>query len=180
MMVIWARGGYIRDDIRFFVFEDVLNAKLRKFWRENLPRLKYWNPSVPMIVNRTEDQTSPATMTVYFYQNRDGTSTPNSTTPTSSTQGRAKAPPPSENERVLTIDMKHQHSDDILATFMQKTGAVPVVPTTQDESEMRELDSLKQRGTIDRARVLNDLTAARREARMLAQAQSQVVAMKAT
>lgn len=41
----------------------------RKFWRENLPRLKYHNPAVPMVVNRTFDQEGPATLRIYL---RDG------------------------------------------------------------------------------------------------------------
>lgn len=41
------------------------NLGSRKFWRDHLPRLKYHNPQVPMIVNRTRDQHGPATLSIY-------------------------------------------------------------------------------------------------------------------
>lgn len=44
----------------------------RKFWRENLPRLKYHNPAVPMIVNRTRDQDGPATLSIYMVDDGKG------------------------------------------------------------------------------------------------------------
>lgn len=45
----------------------------RKFWREHLPRLKYHNPAIPMIVNRTFNQDDAAVLTVYM---RDDGSAP--------------------------------------------------------------------------------------------------------
>ncbi|KLU91887.1 hypothetical protein MAPG_10836 [Magnaporthiopsis poae ATCC 64411] len=45
-----------------------------KFWRDNLPRLKFWNPSVPMIVNRTSEADKPATMSIYLRQSAAGSS----------------------------------------------------------------------------------------------------------
>lgn len=38
----------------------------RKFWQENLPRLKYYNPAVPMIVNRHLVQDGPAVLSIYI------------------------------------------------------------------------------------------------------------------
>lgn len=48
----------------------------RKFWRENLPRLKYHNPAVPMIVNRLRDQSGPATLTIYMTDDGSAPPTP--------------------------------------------------------------------------------------------------------
>lgn len=45
-----------------------------KFWRDNLPRLKFWNPSVPMIINRTPEPDKPATMSIYLRQSAPGSS----------------------------------------------------------------------------------------------------------
>jgi hypothetical protein len=42
------------------------NVYYRRFWRQNMPRLKYWNPAIPMVVNRSDDQAGPARMTIYI------------------------------------------------------------------------------------------------------------------
>lgn len=39
---------------------------VRAFWREHLRALKYNNPGVPMIVNRTRDVKGPATLSIYL------------------------------------------------------------------------------------------------------------------
>ncbi|KAL8381054.1 hypothetical protein RB595_005377 [Gaeumannomyces hyphopodioides] len=56
-----------------------------KFWRDNLPRLKYWNPSVPMVVNRSPDADKPATMSIYLRQSAPGSSKKKATTTTTTT-----------------------------------------------------------------------------------------------
>ncbi|KAK3946195.1 CI-B8 domain-containing protein [Diplogelasinospora grovesii] len=152
----------------------------KKFWREHLPRLKFWNPAIPMIVNRTTDQLGPATMTLYFRD--DGAPAASKSElpqPSSSSTGHSKAPEPSEGERAVTIDMKNRRSEVILKDFMDMTGAVPVIPTPQEEAEMRDAAELKQRGEIDRERVRKMLEAERREAAMISQARSEAAALKA-
>lgn len=42
------------------------HAGPRKFWKNHLPSLKYHNPTVPMIVNRTRDQRSTPILTIYM------------------------------------------------------------------------------------------------------------------
>ncbi|KAK3985810.1 CI-B8 domain-containing protein [Cladorrhinum sp. PSN332] len=150
----------------------------RKFWQQNLPRLKFWNPAVPMIVNRTHDQTGPATLSIYF-QEPGSTVQSDNAMPSSSTQGDAKAPPPAEGERVVTIDMKHRRSDMILQDFLAKTGAVPVKPTPQEETLMRDMEELEERGAVDRERVRKMIEHERRERALMAQAHSEAAAIKA-
>jgi len=179
MMVTWAQGtgsGCVCSCSDRLLTE----PDSRKFWRENLPRLKFWNPSVPMIINRVQDQSGPAKMTLYFLENGRATPTsPNASELSSSSQGHAKAPTPAENERVVVIDMKHQRSDAILSEFLKKTGGVPVIPTPQEEAELRDAEALSQRGDGDRVRVKKVLDAQRREARLLSQARTEAAAMKA-
>ncbi|KAH8888186.1 hypothetical protein GQ53DRAFT_749108 [Thozetella sp. PMI_491] len=136
----------------------------RKFWRENLPRLKFWNPSIPMIVNRRRGTPGPATMTLYFRKEGGAATvaTPTQQTP-SSFEGASPAPAPVEGERTVTIDMKQMHSGVILKEFLEKTGAVPVAPTPQDEAEVRQMEDLKQRSPVDRARVKKTLDQQRAE-----------------
>ncbi|PFH61422.1 hypothetical protein XA68_17408 [Ophiocordyceps unilateralis] len=45
---------------------DLGHMGARKFWRECLPRLKYHNPGVAMIVNRHGNNASPPIMTIYL------------------------------------------------------------------------------------------------------------------
>lgn len=133
-----------------------------------------------MIVNRTEDQAGPAKMTLYF---RDGSSdaatTPDDPETVSSSEGVAKAPEPAQGERTVAIDMKASHSTNILKEFMEKTGAVPVAPTPQEEAEMRDAEELEKRGEVDRERMRRALEAERREAALIATARNEASAIKA-
>ncbi|KAK4655941.1 hypothetical protein QC762_306870 [Podospora pseudocomata] len=149
----------------------------RKFWNTNLPRLKFWNPAIPMIVNRTTDVTGPAVLSVYFRE--PGSILQELQTPSSSFHGFAKAPQPAEGERVLTIDMKNLPSEKILDELISKSGAVPVRPTLQDEADLAELRDLERTGEIDRERVKRKTDAEKREKRLIAQAQSEAAAIRA-
>ncbi|KAK4235612.1 CI-B8 domain-containing protein [Achaetomium macrosporum] len=151
----------------------------RKFWRDALPRLKYWNPAVPMVVNRTTDNNGPATLTLYFRE-PGATLASDMPMPSSSNEGFAKAPAPAQGERVVTIDMKHRRSEAILKEFMDKSGAVAVKPTPQDELELREAEEREARGAIDRERIRKMYEEAKRERAMIAQAQSEAAAIRAS
>lgn len=155
-----------------------------------------------MIVNRTTDQSGPAVMSVYFREaaaasnpssaatssssssssstTSQQTQTQISNTPSSSMQGKAPAPPPLESERVVTVQMKGVPSEQILRDFLELTGAVPIVPTPQEEAAMRNVEDRKERGEADREVMHKFLEAQRREARMMAQARNEAAAMKAS
>ncbi|KAK4038946.1 CI-B8 domain-containing protein [Parachaetomium inaequale] len=150
----------------------------RKFWRDALPRLKYWNPAVPMVVNRSNNQEGPAMLTLYFRE-PGSAFTSDIPQPSSSTEGFAKAPVPAPGERVLTIDMKNRRSEAILKEFMDKSGAVAVKMTPQDEAKLREVEDLEATGAIDREKVAKMNAAAKREKQMIAQAHSEAAAIKA-
>jgi large subunit ribosomal protein MRP49 len=117
-----------------------------------------------MIVNRKAEKTGPATMTLYF-RDKDANSTIDLRNKqlASSTTGHSLAPEPTDGERAVKIDMRMMHSSAILKELLNKTGAVPVVPTPQDEADVREMDELKERGEVDRAMVKKVLEAERRE-----------------
>ncbi|KAI1279683.1 CI-B8 domain-containing protein [Xylaria sp. FL0933] len=162
----------------------------RKFWRTCLPRLKYWNPAIPMLVNRSNDQAGPATMSIYFRQNSpfsDPASTaeavrnmpPLAQQPHSSTENEHPAPPPEEGESVITINMKHVHSDLILSEFLTKTNATVIHPTPDEEVEMRQVEERTERGAIDRAIVKKYVEDKRREERMAQLAKQEAEAIKA-
>ncbi|KAK3293383.1 CI-B8 domain-containing protein [Chaetomium fimeti] len=150
----------------------------RKVWRDSLPRLKYWNPTIPMVVNRSDNQDGPATLSIYFRE-PGATLASDVPMPSSSAEGFAKAPAPAAGERVLTIDMKERRSEAILKEFMDKSGAVPVKTTPQDEALLREVEDRKATGAIDRERIRQENEAVKREKQMIAQAHSEAAAIKA-
>ncbi|KAI0181932.1 CI-B8 domain-containing protein [Hypoxylon sp. FL1284] len=162
----------------------------RKFWKTCLPRLKFYNPAIPMLVNRTVDQSSPAKMSIYFRQaaaEGDGASTlagrlnalPLAQQPRSSTTNEHPAPPPAEGERVVTIEMKQVHSNDILSEFLAKTGAAVVNPTPDEQVQMRQVEDRTERAAVDRAIVKKHIDDIRRAERTLAMARQEAEAIKA-
>ncbi|PSR93652.1 hypothetical protein BD289DRAFT_480965 [Coniella lustricola] len=184
----------------------------RKFWKDHLPRLKFHNPAVPMIVNRVRDQTSAATLTIYTTSPQSSpsssdssqTTTPKTTAPTqppspasrgpikkpipltdawthiaSSTEGEAPAPPPAAGESIITINMKNVESHDILKQFLERTGAVEVVPTEEEAAEMRRLNDLEKQSEVDRAVQKAYRDNIQREKKMLERARQEANALKA-
>lgn len=131
-----------------------------------------------MVVNRSHDQAGPATLSLYFRE-PGATVQSDSAMPSSSTEGDAKAPPPAEGEIVVTIDMKHRRSEMILKDFLAKSGAVPVKATLQEESLIRDMQELEERGKVDRERVKKMIDHEKREKALMAQAHSEAAAIKA-
>lgn len=165
----------------------------RRFWRENLPRLKYHNPKVPMIVNRTRDQGGPSTLSIYITSQTPRVGMPGGSiqaprkglssrdawaTITSSPHGEAKAPPPSGGERVVTINMKNVPSEDILAQLLEKSGAIPIEPSEEDIAEIRRIKELDKRREVRRAAERRRREALLEEKRMLEKSIQEANALK--
>ncbi|KAI6780395.1 54S ribosomal protein-like protein [Emericellopsis cladophorae] len=144
----------------------------KKFWREVLPRLKYHNPSIPMIVNRHRQNEIPPKMTIYV-RNPDvpEPSEPQSLQqPPSSHAGLSKAQPPLPTEKTIELDMKDKHSSYILEYFVAETRAQVLKPTPEQVQEIQSLQDLAKQGEYDRG-VLDKLRAEKkREKDMLARA----------
>lgn len=143
-----------------------------------------------MLINRHTNQSAPATMSIYFRQTvpesaADGAkqhqqnTVPLAQQPHSSTANETPAPAPEEGEHVVTIDMKNQHSESILAEFLQKTGATLVQPSPEDRTEMVQIEELQERAAVDRVIMKRWLDDKRREERMLARAKEEAEAIKA-
>ncbi len=148
----------------------------RKFWREYLPRLKYNNPAVPMIVNRHDQNDQTPTMTVYIRTAAaagDATAAAAATPqPASSRVGLSKAQAPASNERVVHIDMKNTHSTNILEKLIAQVGAVPLRPTPEDTAEWQSLEELRRTGNASRDRINAIKAEKEREATMLQRARA--------
>ncbi|KAL8674715.1 MAG: hypothetical protein Q9168_000873 [Polycauliona sp. 1 TL-2023] len=146
----------------------------RKLWRTYLPRLKYHNPAVSMSVNRTQDQTGPATLTVFFATPADPalkTSAPPPSSPTTQdTPTSSNAP----FERTVTIEMKHRHESEILAELLSLTKASPVEPSREEEVELEKLAEEERQGGLDRARNAAYTEQKRQEKALLDQARGAV------
>ncbi|KAH8677496.1 CI-B8 domain-containing protein [Xylariales sp. PMI_506] len=153
----------------------------KKFWKDCLPRLKYWNPSIPMIINRHTNQAGPAVMSIYFRQGGASPSKnmlPLAQQPHSSTKNETPAPAPEEGERIVTINMKNVHSDTILAEFLQKTGATLIEPTPEDRTQMVQIREREEKAAVDRAIMKKYMDNKRMEERILAQAKKEAEAIK--
>ncbi|ROV89213.1 hypothetical protein VMCG_09894 [Cytospora schulzeri] len=171
----------------------------RNFWRDHLPRLKYHNPHVPMVVNRTREQHGPATLTIYvrggggpadaaqqkaaqIQGGGSGGGAPPADawgTIASSSDGKARAPEPAEGETVVTINMKNVQSDDILKQFMERTGARQLEPTPEDQEEMARLAELQERAVYDREVQRRYREKIQSEKRLLEKARQEADALKA-
>lgn len=151
----------------------------RRFWRFNLPRLKYHNPAVPMTVNRTNDQDGPATLTVFFAPPSNSPSPTSSPAPTSSTSQSTSPSDHAPFERTQSISMKHKLEPEILALLMDITKATPVEATLEEQAELEELGELRQRSELDSKRSAEVNEKIKREQDMLAQARGEIAQAQA-
>ncbi|KAJ0167655.1 hypothetical protein CTA2_1314 [Colletotrichum tanaceti] len=145
----------------------------KKFWREMLPRLKYYNPAIPMVVNRKANVEGTAIMSVYFSATGAPVNPSTLPQPPSSAIDSSKAPPPLEGvERVVKIDMKNKHSEEILRHFLAETKARVILPGPEDENEMKAVEELKATGEVNRQRTAKIREAEKKEKAMLARARA--------
>ncbi|KDN65977.1 hypothetical protein CSUB01_00643 [Colletotrichum sublineola] len=146
----------------------------RKFWREMLPRLKYYNPAVPMIVNRKSNIEGTAIMSVYFSATGAPVDPSTLPQPPSSAIDNSKAQPPLEGvERVVKIDMKNKHSQQILDQLLAETKAEAILPGPEDEIEMKAVEELRIKSEKDRQANLKIREEEKREKAMLARARAE-------
>lgn len=139
----------------------------RKVWRGFLPRLKYHNPAVSMTVNRSQDNTGPATLTIFYGAPKDSAPSPSTTQDTPTAEHRPF-------ERTETINMKHKHEADILSELVDLTRATPVVATPEEEAELQQLADEEKRSAADRIRNAAYSEQKRQEKALLDQARGAV------
>jgi large subunit ribosomal protein MRP49 len=162
--------------------DQVTETPFRKFWRNCLPRLKYYNPAVPMTVNRTTNQTGPALMTVHFTSpEAAATIKPeiSSTTTKQTSTGpvpESKAGPPTERTEV--INMKHRQDSEILEQLLKLTKAKVVRATAEEQREIQEMEEQNARSERDATMMAEVNATKKREAEILEQARGEVEAMQ--
>ncbi|KAL8699028.1 MAG: hypothetical protein Q9224_001593 [Gallowayella concinna] len=128
-----------------------------------------------MTVNRTQNQTGPATLTI-FYASPLADSAGNTTSAAPSTSTNQSTPTSDRTPfgRTETIDMKHRHESEILSELMEMTKATPVVATPEEEAELRELAEEERQSGLDRARNAAYTEQKRQEKALLDQARGAV------
>lgn len=108
-------------------------------------------------------------MSIYFQSSNPaaGAEPVSRVQPPSSAIDSSKAVAPAADERVVKIDMKNKHSDEILEAFLAETRAEPVTPTPEEVEELRATEDFKRQGDKDRAMVKARLDAIKKEEDML-------------
>ncbi|KJX94145.1 50s ribosomal protein mrp49 [Zymoseptoria brevis] len=128
----------------------------RKFWRHELVRMKYHNPSVPMSVERSELQDGPAVMSVHFAA-KDGEA----------------------SDRVESINMKSYTNSEILDALINLTKATPIEPTAEDRETLAKLQEQQVASERDSERALELRAKQKREQQILEQARGDVASQAA-
>lgn len=157
-----------------------LSKQNRKFWLENLPRLKYHNPSTPIIVNRHTNNDQPPKLSIFLNKlpASSSSSSPEASTPekrsqaASSRDNLSPLPIPDFDERLVTVDVTAKHSSYILEMLLAETRAVVVSPTREEVREMQRLQALQQQAEVDRERVRQLRAEEKREEEMLKRARA--------
>lgn len=139
----------------------------RKFWRQCLPRLKFYNPGVAMTVKQTEDNAGPALLTLYFANKESAEKATASKTD-------ELAPAPAESEIVKTINIKDKSLEDIWASFKGLTGAEEVPVAEADRQEIEEFVRLENQSEVDRKRVAGIRQARKDQEKLLEAARADV------
>jgi large subunit ribosomal protein MRP49 len=144
----------------------------KKFWREQLPRLKYHNPAVPMIVNTHKNADRPPVMSIYLRKGDASSSDAAAVTGASSRHNKSRAPAPASNETVVHIDMKMKLSSHIYEYLLAETKAVPLKPSKEDIRAMQDLADHKRQSAFDRARVRQLMEEKKKDEDMLRRARA--------
>ncbi|TVY43708.1 hypothetical protein LSUB1_G000642 [Lachnellula subtilissima] len=116
----------------------------RNFWRNDLRRLKFYNPAIPMTVSRTENPDDPALMTIHFASASAAASIP---PPVSTTPATPSSPASTGRTEVFNIKSRKRY--EILEQLMTLTNAKKIEPTEQELNEIRELGAKREQSAKD-------------------------------
>ncbi|KAK0107318.1 hypothetical protein ONS95_004012 [Cadophora gregata] len=146
----------------------------RKFWRNCLPRLKYHNPAVPMTVNRTNDQSGPALLTIHFTNPSAAASTKpeisSTTTKETSSAPVAATKAGLPTERTEVVNMKHRPESEILDQLLAITRARIVKPTAEETRQIQDIEDQNARSERDAIMMAEVNAKRKREEAILIQA----------
>ena len=127
-----------------------------------------------MTVDRTLDQTAPATLTLFYAQKPASDSPTASPAPISSTTSNSIPSDHQPFERTHSINMKHCTDAKILQDLMEVTKAIEVQPTPDDEVMLRDLEEQNTRSEKDRELMARVIRERKAEEARLRQARGEV------
>ncbi|KAI5287278.1 hypothetical protein KEM54_006110 [Ascosphaera aggregata] len=107
------------------------HAGARRFWRECLPRLKFYNPSIPITVEKMDKQELPAWLTIYLDKHSQTTEGSAVVTELKDTF----APKPTTFEKTASIDCRYLDAKSIWSQVKRLTGAKDVPMSNEDRIE---------------------------------------------
>ena len=142
----------------------------RKIWRNCLPRLKYHNPAVSMTVERSDNQSGPSMLTVYYGSRSQSASS----APLRSNGDGVSTEDDGSLEKTETIDMKGRHEREILNDLLGITQARTVESTEDEAAELARLEEQQRRSAIDRERTARVVETEKREKMLLEQARGEM------
>ncbi|RAL03780.1 mitochondrial 54S ribosomal protein mL61 [Aspergillus ibericus CBS 121593] len=145
----------------------------RHFWRNCLPRLKYYNPAVPMTVRQTDQQDGPAALTIYFSERAS-----NAATLLAGKVTDQHAPEPAATEQSVVLDVKNLDYKDIWTKVKNMTGAQEIPPSAEQQAELQKLEQMRQQADKDRMRIAAIRQAKADQERMLQEARGEVEKLK--
>ncbi len=94
--------------------------------------------------------------------------------PESSLTGHSPAQPPASDERVVKLEMKRKNANEIMAQFMSLSGATQVVPTPEEEQQLKGMADLLREGDLSREKTRRRMEEIKREEDMLQKARAGV------
>ncbi|QIW97277.1 hypothetical protein AMS68_002795 [Peltaster fructicola] len=150
----------------------------RKFWRNELIRLKYHNPAVPMSVDNKAPQEEKAIMSIHFTAADAKQSSDSPTSSPAAIDSTTQNSTPSDaasTERVETIDMTGYTNTEILDALVKLTKATVVEPTPEDIAEAQMLEEDRIRSAREAKIGLAIRTRQKREKQLLEQARGDFV-----
>ncbi|CAG8971231.1 hypothetical protein HYALB_00001395 [Hymenoscyphus albidus] len=128
--------------MEFAIARDEGHTGPRLFWRNELRRIKYYNPALEVSIARTENPQDPALMTVFFATTeRLQLPGPTPITPEASASTPQTDLTLTTPHRTEVFNIKNRGPSMILAQLLKLTNATPVEPT---EEQLEQRESLKE------------------------------------
>jgi large subunit ribosomal protein MRP49 len=141
----------------------------RHFWRNCLPRLKFYNPAVQMSVKQTEEQDGPAALTIFF----SGQPSKKQAYHDAALEDKY-APAPAESEEKVVLNIKEYNFEEIWQQVKDLTGATDIEATKKDKEDLENFRKLDVKAEADRIRVAGMRQAKKDQERMLQEARGEV------
>lgn len=149
----------------------------RKFWRNELIRLKYHNPAVPMSVDNKAPQEENAIMSIHFAPEGSKQTSNSATSSAAAVDSTTSSSSPSDaasTTRVETLNMTNYTNAEILEAFITLTKATPIEPDPEDLQELAEVEAERRRHNQEAARGAEIRQRKKREQELLEQARGMI------